>query len=73
MSGYTDGHDRPVQPDLRSFSLLYMGNPIGIHIEMLLNKNGFFENGFCERMSKTFLRNYINSKTKVTHHSSSSI
>jgi AcrR family transcriptional regulator len=61
------------ETDPRSFSLLYMGIPIGIHIEMLLNKNGFFEEGFCERMSKTFLQNYVKAEIKVTHHSSSSI
>ncbi len=45
--------------DAHAFSLLYMGIPIGIHIELLLNKTGFFEEGFCERMSQTFLQSYI--------------
>lgn len=52
--------------DPHAFSLLYMGIPVGIHIELLLNKTGFFEEGFCERMSKTFLQNYIKSELKIS-------
>ena len=58
LEGIENGELTP-ETDAHAFSILYMGIPVGIHIELLLNKTGFFEEGFCERMSKTFLRNYI--------------
>jgi AcrR family transcriptional regulator len=50
------------ETDPHAFSLLYMGIPVGIQIELLMNKSDFLEEGFCERTSKTFLQNYINSE-----------
>ncbi len=47
------------ETDPRSFSLLYMGIPVGIHIELLLNKSEFFEDDFCERTSMTFLKSFL--------------
>ncbi|MHC1777620.1 MAG: TetR/AcrR family transcriptional regulator [Lentimicrobium sp.] len=56
------------ETDPHAFSLLYMGIPVGIHIELLMNKTGFFEEGFCERMSRTFLQNYIKPGSAVSQH-----
>jgi AcrR family transcriptional regulator len=54
------------ETDPHAFSLLYMGIPVGIQIELLINKSGFLEEGFCERTSKTFLQNYINSEFDIS-------
>lgn len=50
------------ETDPHAFSLLYMGIPVGIQIELLINKSGFIEEDFCERTSKTFLQNFLNSE-----------
>ncbi|MBL7906124.1 MAG: TetR/AcrR family transcriptional regulator [Bacteroidales bacterium] len=55
--------------DPKAISLLYMGIPVAIHIELLLNKTEFFEEGFCERMSTTFLQSYIKPDFKPRHNS----
>lgn len=57
LKGETDPH---------AFSLLYMGIPVGIQIELLINKSGFLEEDFCEKTSKTFLQNYINSENDMS-------
>jgi len=70
LEGIANGELTP-ETDAHTFSILYMGIPVGIHIELLLNKTGFFEEGFCERMSKTFLKNYIKTdfieEQKINH------
>jgi AcrR family transcriptional regulator len=45
--------------DPQAFSLLFMGIPVGVHIELLMKKSEFVEEGFCQRMSKTFLQAFI--------------
>jgi len=41
---------------VEDFSSLYMGIPITLNIEMILNKNGFERVNFCKRMFDLVLR-----------------
>lgn len=52
--------------DPKALSLLFMGIPVGIHLELILNPSGFTEEGFCENMSRTFLQACINPSDSIS-------
>jgi AcrR family transcriptional regulator len=52
--------------DPQAFSLLFMGIPVAVHIELLMNKSEFVEDGFCQRMSKTFLQSFISANQDLS-------
>lgn len=46
----------PKETDYKTFSLLYMGVPVAINVELLLNPTCFNVNNFCENMQHMFLQ-----------------
>jgi AcrR family transcriptional regulator len=58
LEGIEAGEIKP-SIDARALSLLFMGIPVGIHLELQLNPRAFDEEGFCEKMTRTFLQSCL--------------